>query len=80
MSQAAFHTLEDCLRTADVNEQKHNRLHEAEVKAGLDVHQGNAGNPYVLYLSPSVAGGEDTGFGNTYGASTTCRPGIIFPP
>ena len=34
---------------------------------GLDVHQGNAGNPYVPSLSPLVAGGEDTGFGNTYG-------------
>ncbi|KIM50270.1 hypothetical protein SCLCIDRAFT_34456 [Scleroderma citrinum Foug A] len=34
---------------------------------GLDVRQGNAGDPYVPSLSPLVAGGEDTGFGNTYG-------------
>ena len=56
--------LEDHLCAADVDEQKHNRLCEAEAR--LDVHQGNTGDPYVLYLSPSVAGGNDTGFGNTY--------------
>ena len=67
MSQAAFHALEDRLRAADVDEQKRNRLRDAEVEAGLDVRQGNAGDPYAPYLSPSVAGGEDAGFGNTYG-------------
>ena len=43
--------------------------HEAEVEAGLDIRQGDIGDPYAPYLSPSVAGGEDagTGPGNTYG-------------
>ena len=59
--------LEDHLRTANVNEQKHNHLREAKAEAGLDVRQGNTGDPYVPYLSPSVAGGDNTGFGNTYG-------------
>ena len=59
--------LEDHLRTTNINEQKHNHLREAKAEAGLDVRQGNTGDPYVPYLSPSVAGGDNTGFGNTYG-------------
>ena len=66
MSQAAFHTLEDHLHAADINKQC-NRLHEVKVEAGLDVCQENASNPSASYLSPSIAGGEDTGFGTTYG-------------
>ncbi|KIK16514.1 hypothetical protein PISMIDRAFT_15777 [Pisolithus microcarpus 441] len=37
LSQAAFHAMEDYLHAADVEEQKHNQMHEAEVEAGLDV-------------------------------------------
>ncbi|KIK11943.1 hypothetical protein PISMIDRAFT_19105 [Pisolithus microcarpus 441] len=37
LSQAAFHAMEDYLRAADVEEQKRNRMHEAEVEASLDV-------------------------------------------
>ena len=66
MSQAAFHMLEDRLRAADVDKEC-NRLREAKVEAGLDVCQENASDPSVSYLSPSIAGGEDTGFGTTYG-------------
>ena len=49
MSQAAFHMLEDCLCTADVDEQKCNRLHDAEVEARLDVRQGSTSDPYAPY-------------------------------
>ncbi|KIK28141.1 hypothetical protein PISMIDRAFT_7668, partial [Pisolithus microcarpus 441] len=37
LSQAAFHAMEDYLRATDVEEQKRNRMCEAEVEAGLDV-------------------------------------------
>ncbi|KIK16151.1 hypothetical protein PISMIDRAFT_16019 [Pisolithus microcarpus 441] len=37
LSQAAFHAMEDYLCAADVEEQKCNWMHEAEVKASLDV-------------------------------------------
>ncbi|KIK20642.1 hypothetical protein PISMIDRAFT_12843 [Pisolithus microcarpus 441] len=37
LSQAAFHAMEDYLHAADVEEQECNQMHEAEVKAGLDV-------------------------------------------
>ncbi|KAF8124432.1 chitin synthase-domain-containing protein [Boletus edulis] len=36
--QAAFHSLEDCLHSLDVEEQRRNRLRDAEAEAGLDVH------------------------------------------
>ncbi|KAG6333627.1 hypothetical protein ID866_5463 [Astraeus odoratus] len=64
LSQAAFHALEDSLRASDVEEQKRNRMREAEVEAGLDVR--NIGDPYAPYASPSIAG-EDTAFANNYG-------------
>ncbi|KIK12469.1 hypothetical protein PISMIDRAFT_18730 [Pisolithus microcarpus 441] len=37
LSQATFHAMEDYLRAADVEEQKHNWMCEAEVEASLDV-------------------------------------------
>ncbi|KIK18730.1 hypothetical protein PISMIDRAFT_14116 [Pisolithus microcarpus 441] len=37
LSQAAFHAMEDYLCAADVEEQKCNQMHEAEVEASLDV-------------------------------------------
>ncbi|KAI6023520.1 P-loop containing nucleoside triphosphate hydrolase protein [Pisolithus microcarpus] len=40
LSQATFHAMEDYLRAADVEEQKHNRMREAEVEAGPAVGQG----------------------------------------
>jgi len=55
MSQAAFHA-----RAADVDEQKHNRLWEAQVKVGLDVPWGKVSDPYAPYLSSSVARGDDS--------------------
>ncbi|KAI6120169.1 glycosyltransferase family 2 protein [Pisolithus croceorrhizus] len=52
LSQAAFHAMEDYLRAADVEEQKRNRMREAEVEA--------AGDPYAPYLSPSAVGVDES--------------------
>ncbi|THH06259.1 hypothetical protein EW145_g4215 [Phellinidium pouzarii] len=49
LSQRAFHRLEDRLRIEDVEEQKRNRLRDAEAEAGLDVRAG--GDPYGPYSS-----------------------------
>lgn len=46
LSQRAFHRLEDCLRAGDVEEQKRNRLRDAEAEAGLDVRGGDMFGPY----------------------------------
>ena len=47
MSQAAFHKLEDRLRTDDVEEQKRNRIRSAEAEAGLDPR--GISDPYGPY-------------------------------
>ncbi|KAF8447874.1 P-loop containing nucleoside triphosphate hydrolase protein [Boletus edulis BED1] len=52
LSQAAFHSLEDRLRSLDVEEQKRNRLRDAEAEAGLDVR--SIGDPYAPYASPGL--------------------------
>ncbi|KAF9225027.1 glycosyltransferase family 2 protein [Gyrodon lividus] len=56
LSQAAFHSLEDRIRTLDVEEQKRNRLRDAEAEAGLDVR--SISDPYAPYQSPGVAGDD----------------------
>lgn len=65
LSQAAFHALEDYLRAADVEEQKRNRMREAEVEAGLDARSG--GDPYAPYLTPSAVGVDESAYANAYG-------------
>ncbi|KAG6377810.1 P-loop containing nucleoside triphosphate hydrolase protein [Boletus reticuloceps] len=52
LSQPAFHSLEDRLRSLDVEEQKRNRLRDAEAEAGIDVR--SIGNPYAPYASPGL--------------------------
>jgi chitin synthase len=47
-----FHSLEDCIRALDVEEQKRIRLRDAEVEAGIDVR--SIGNPYAPYASPGL--------------------------
>ncbi|KAG6826424.1 hypothetical protein H0H92_015837 [Tricholoma furcatifolium] len=49
LSHRAFHTLEDQLRSRDVEEQKRNRVREAEAEAGLGA-QGTS-DPYAPYAS-----------------------------
>ncbi|KAG6370849.1 P-loop containing nucleoside triphosphate hydrolase protein [Boletus reticuloceps] len=52
LSQAAFHSLKDCLCSLDVVEQKQNRLRDAEAEAGLDVR--SIGDLYAPYASPGL--------------------------
>jgi chitin synthase len=47
-----FHSLEDRICALDVEEQKRNRLRDAEVEAGIDVR--SIGNPYAPYASPGL--------------------------
>ncbi|KAF9235745.1 P-loop containing nucleoside triphosphate hydrolase protein [Melanogaster broomeanus] len=48
LSQAAFHSLEDHIRSLDVEEQKQNRLRDTEAEAGVDVRT----RPLVSNASP----------------------------
>ncbi|KAH7883110.1 glycosyltransferase family 2 protein [Phlebopus sp. FC_14] len=63
LSEAAFHSLEDRIRALDVEEQKRNRLRDAEAEAGLDVR--NIGDPYAPYPSPGIAS-EESPLANAY--------------
>jgi len=51
LSQVAFHKFEDQLRSRDVEEQKRNRLRDAEAEAGLDPR--GLHDPYAPYRSPN---------------------------
>ncbi|KAJ6488481.1 glycosyltransferase family 2 protein [Mycena vitilis] len=55
LSQAAFHKFEDQLRARDVEEQKRNRMRDAEVAEGGG---GGYGDPYAPYGSAERDGGE----------------------
>ncbi|KAG5643421.1 hypothetical protein DXG03_000965 [Asterophora parasitica] len=56
LSHLAFHTLEDQLRSRDVEEQKRNRIRDAEAEAGLNP-RGFA-DPYAPYLTAGHEGGD----------------------
>ncbi|KAG5634988.1 hypothetical protein H0H81_012795 [Sphagnurus paluster] len=56
LSQAAFHTFEDQLRAGDVEEQKRNRIRDAEAEAGLNPR--GLSDPYAPYLSPVMDNGQ----------------------
>ncbi|KZP20345.1 glycosyltransferase family 2 protein [Athelia psychrophila] len=65
LSQMAFHALEDRLRGTDVEEQKRNRMRDAEAAAGLDPR--DLSDPYAPYASPGGEHGENTPFSDAYG-------------
>ncbi|OBZ76091.1 Chitin synthase 8 [Grifola frondosa] len=71
LSQAAFHRLEDDLRSKDTEEQKRNRLRDAEAEAGLDPR--GLSDPYAPYQVP---GGESPyeGGNDDYGQSSQALP------
>ncbi|EIW79950.1 glycosyltransferase family 2 protein [Coniophora puteana RWD-64-598 SS2] len=50
LTHAAFHALENHLRSLDTEEQKRNRMRDAEAEAGLDVR--SIGDIYAPYASP----------------------------
>ncbi|KAF8965794.1 glycosyltransferase family 2 protein [Flammula alnicola] len=51
LSQAAFHKFEDQVRSRDTEEQKRNRMRDAEAEAGLGPRGLN--DPYAPYRSPN---------------------------
>jgi len=62
LSQAAFHKFEDHLRS---QEQKRNRLQDAEAEAGLS--PCGIGDPYAPYPSPNIDGEASSPWGAWYG-------------
>lgn len=71
MSQAAFHKLEDYLRSTDAEEQKRNRARDAEAAAGL----ADAGDPYAPYPSPGTPGAPfGSGYGDAFAESSQALP------
>ncbi|KAJ6489438.1 glycosyltransferase family 2 protein [Mycena vulgaris] len=79
LSQAAFHKFEDQIRARDVEEQKRNRIRDAEAEGGLDPHGVNA-DPYAPYPSPALEGGapwgsaSGGGYNDLYSSSTAALP------
>ncbi|KAJ6586612.1 glycosyltransferase family 2 protein [Mycena sp. CBHHK59/15] len=76
LTQAAFHKFEDQLRSRDVEEQKRNRMRDAEVDAGLDP-RGMTSDPYAPYPSPLLEGETSPwagGYGDAYNASNQALP------
>jgi chitin synthase len=69
LSQAAFHLLEDQLRSRDVEETKRNRIRDAEAEAGLDIH--GVGDPYAPYSYPNSDGETPWAAGHNENYSTS---------
>ncbi|KAF7973093.1 hypothetical protein HWV62_16302, partial [Athelia sp. TMB] len=65
LSQVAFHNLEDRIRANDVEEQKRNRMRDAEAAAGLDPR--DLADPYAPYASPGGEQHENSPFGDGFG-------------
>lgn len=73
LSHMAFHKFEDQLRAGDAEEQKRNRLRDAEAEAGLDPR--GLSDPYAPYASQI---GEDSpwdaGYGDAFNSSSQALP------
>ncbi|GLB39511.1 putative TRAFAC class myosin-kinesin ATPase superfamily, myosin family protein [Lyophyllum shimeji] len=67
LSHLAFHTFEDQLRSRDVEEQKRDRIRDAEAGAGLNPR--GTSDPYAPYLAPGLEPGETspTPWAGSYG-------------
>lgn len=72
LSQAAFHRLEDDLRSRDTEEQKRNRIRDAEAEAGLDPR--GMSDPYAPYQVPGGESPYDGGYGDPFGQSSQALP------
>lgn len=77
MSQAAFHKFEDQLRSRDTEEQRRNRLRDAEAEAGLNPR--GIGDPYAPHRSPNEDNEAGSpywagGFAEAYNGSTQALP------
>jgi chitin synthase len=75
LSQAAFHRLEDHLRSGDVEEQKRNRGRDAEAAAGVDSRELN--DPYSPYPTPGGPAFEESPFGAAYGENAQSNPALL---
>ncbi|KAJ7473492.1 glycosyltransferase family 2 protein [Mycena latifolia] len=77
LSQAAFHKFEDQIRSRDVEEQKRNRVRDAEAEVDP---RGVSADPYAPYPSPMLDGGEGApwsgaaAYSDPYNASTPALP------
>ncbi|KAJ8519110.1 hypothetical protein ONZ45_g3931 [Pleurotus djamor] len=77
LSQAAFHRLEDHIRSRDVEEQKRNRIKDAEAGAGLAAGAGALGDPYGPYSSPGAEGDASPwagGYSDPFNTSNQALP------
>jgi chitin synthase len=74
LSQAAFHRLEDHLRSGDVEEQKRNCGRDAEAAAGVDSCE--LSDPYSPYPTPGGPAFEESPFGAAYGESAQSSPAL----
>ncbi|KAH9903379.1 glycosyltransferase family 2 protein [Cubamyces lactineus] len=72
LSQAAFHRLEDDLRSKDTEELKRNRLRDAEAEAGLDPR--GLGDPYAPYQVPGAESPYQGEFGDPFSNSSQALP------
>ncbi|TFK32154.1 glycosyltransferase family 2 protein [Crucibulum laeve] len=75
LSQIAFHKFEDQLRSRDVEEQKRNRMRDAEAEAGLDPR--GVADPYAPYRSPGDEGELSPwagGYTDAYAGSSQALP------
>lgn len=71
MSHAAFHRLEDDLRSRDTEELKRNRVRDAEAEAGLDPR---GLNDYAPYSTPDAEGPYEGGYNDPFGQSNQALP------
>ncbi|KAF5344589.1 hypothetical protein D9758_013900 [Tetrapyrgos nigripes] len=75
LSHNAFHIFEDNLRGQDVEEQKRNRIRDAEAEAGLDPR--GISDPYAPYPHPNADGESSPwvgGYGDAYNTSSQQLP------
>ncbi|KAI0922672.1 hypothetical protein AcV5_009583 [Taiwanofungus camphoratus] len=72
LSQAAFRAFEDDLRSKDTEEQKRNRLRDAEAEAGLDPR--GLGDPYAPYQTPGAESPYEGGYNDPFGQSNQALP------
>lgn len=73
LSQPAFHKFEDNLRARDVEEQKRNRMRDAEAEAGLNVR--GVTDPYGPYpTTPDPEAGWQAGYGDAFNSSNQALP------
>ena len=81
MSQSAFHKLEDRLRAEDVEEQKRNRLRDAEAEAGLDLRiSSDPFAPYSQHGHDSRPNSPTLGaYGDPFGQSNQQLPLVSKP-